>query len=244
MYNVNQYVSNELFHFVGRHEPTQERQFEVLMRILENETLRSTRQRVVENQIDIQEKVVSGELTKIAAICFCDIPRQSLRLHMQKYSQFGISFTKRYLASRGAKPVIYIPIKSRIAGGKGNRGEYITQRFRKVLSSLIELHESKEEINRNFSSNQRIKDSVNAVANEWSFLASEFYYFIKMYDEDLAEDHDKNYYMEREWRLVNAPTKTTLNFSIEDIKTVMVPFNFRYQLLSEFGSLGNRVIHP
>ncbi len=242
MYNVNQYVSNELFHFVGRHLSTQDEQFDLLIRILENGTLRSSRQRIAENEIDRQEKVVSGELTRIAAICFCDIPRQSLQLHMGKYSQFGISFTKRYLASKGAKPVIYIPIKSSIPGGKSNRGEYIPRHFRNVLSSLIEVHKSKEAINSTLSSNQRIRDSVNAAANEWSFLAKEFYYFIKMYDEDLAEDHVKNYYMEREWRLVNSPTRTTLNFTLDDINAVIVPFNFSYRLPSEFESLRNRVL--
>lgn len=166
MYNLNQYVSNELFHFVGRHEPTQDKQFGVLMRILENGTLRSTRQRGEVNEIDIQEKVVSGELTKIAAICFCDIPRDALRLHMQKYSQFGISFTKRYLASRGAKPVIYIPIKSRTIQGRGNRGENIPRRFRNVLGSLIKLREYRDEINRILSPNQQIMNAVNAAANE------------------------------------------------------------------------------
>ena len=105
------------------------------------------------------------------------------------------------------------------------------------------MRESKPDINRILSSNQQIKNSVNAAANEWSFLASEFYYFIKMYDEDLAADHDKNYYMEREWRLVNAPTRTTLNFSLDDINAVMVPYNYSYQLLSEFGSLRNRLVY-
>ena len=242
MYNVNQYISNELFHFVGRHRLTQDEQFDLLVRILETGTLRSSHQRIAEHEIDRQEKVMSGELTRIAAICFCDIPRQSLRLHMDKYSHFGISFTKRYLASKGAKPVIYIPIKSRIPGGKSNRGKYIPRHFRNVLSSLLEVHESKETINRILSSKQRIRDAVNASANEWSFLAKEFYYFIKMYDEDLAEDHDKNYYMEREWRLVKSPTRTTLNFTLEDINVVIVPFNFSYRLLSEFESLGNRIL--
>ena len=38
-----QYVSDELFHFVGRHEPTSEKQFELLVAILRNGTLLSSR---------------------------------------------------------------------------------------------------------------------------------------------------------------------------------------------------------
>jgi hypothetical protein len=236
----NSYISNELFHFVGRHEPTPDKQFELLLKILNQSYLRSTRQRDEEMTLNVHEKIISGELTRVAAICFCDIPRQSLKIHMNKYSQFGISFSKRYLSSKGAKPVIYIPIKSDIQG-RGNRGEVIPERTRILLNALVEMRKSKNEINQALSSNPRLQNSVNAASNQWSFLASEFYYFIKMFDEDLEEDNDKNYYMEREWRLVNSPKRTILNFTLDDINALIVPYNYYYRLLSEFGSLQNRI---
>ena len=244
MERKNQYVSDELFHFVGRHEPTPEKQFKLLTNILKTGTLRSSRQRIQSGDIDPQEKVISGELSKIAAICFCDIPRDSLNVHMRKYSEFGISFTKRFLASKGAKPVIYIPIKSKITKGKGNRGEQIPRRLRKLLNALIEIKDFRKNTGHDSVLNQQVTSLMYAAANEWNFLASEFYYFIKMYDEDLKQDHTKNYYMEREWRLVNEPTRTTLKFSLDDVNAVMVPKRFKTQLLNEFKSLDGRIKHP
>ena len=47
--------------------------------------------------------VYSGEV-----ICFCDIPVEDFEVHMQKYSRFGVSFPKSFLASRDANPVFYI----------------------------------------------------------------------------------------------------------------------------------------
>lgn len=225
-----QYVSDELFHFVGRHESRLEKQFELLTKILSNGVLLSSRQSKSSGGIASQEKIISGELTKIVAICFCDIPRALLDIHTQKYSKFGLSFTKRFLSSRGAKPVIYIPLKSQATKGKGTRGEEIPKRLRQVINGLIQLKGSKAKAGSN-------------PASQWEFLTDEFYYFIKMFDEDLPQDHLKNYYMEREWRLVGGPTRTQLNFSLDDVHAVMVPKGFRHKLLSEFKSLGNRVLN-
>jgi hypothetical protein len=50
-------------------------------------------------EIDPDQRIISGELTRIPAICFCDIPRHLLSLHIQKYSEFGLSFTKRCLSA-------------------------------------------------------------------------------------------------------------------------------------------------
>ena len=225
-----QYVSDELFHFVGRHEPTPDKQFELLVTILRNGTLLSSRHSKSASGTASEEKMISGELTKIPAICFCDIPRPSLRIHIQKYSKFGLSFTKRFLSSRGAKPVIYVPLKSRTTKGVGVRGVEIPKTLREVINSLKQLQGSKSK-------------ASSTLASQYEFLTNEFYYFIKMFDEDLSQDNSKNYYMEREWRLVTGSTRTQLNFSLEDVHAVMVPRRFRQRLLNEFRSLSNRVVN-
>ncbi len=244
MVQTNQYVSDELFHFVGRHEPTPEKRFSVLTHILATGTLKGSRRQVQSNEIYLDDNVVAGELTKISAICFCDIPKESLRIHVAKYSQFGLSFTKRFLSSKGAKPVIYIPIKSKMSKGNRNRGVEVPRRLKKLANALITIQQFKKNEGNKPVIDERIRNSVYSAANESSFLATEFYYFIKMYDEDLEQQHKKNYYMEREWRMANEPLGTTLKFSLDDVKAVMVPKSFKPQLLKEFKSLGNRVIHP
>src|SRR5689334_24442201 len=41
-------------------------------------------------------------------VCFCDIPVEDLPLHMKKYSQFGLAFSKGFLIGKGATPVFYV----------------------------------------------------------------------------------------------------------------------------------------
>jgi hypothetical protein len=83
-----------------------------------------------------------------------------------------------------------------------------------------------------------------AAAEQWRFLAGEMYYFTKIFDEDLPQDHPKNYYMEREWRLVGTPSRAQLNFSLDQVNAVMEPWTFRFALLNEFPMLANRLIRP
>jgi hypothetical protein len=53
--------------------------------------------------------------TTLQATCFCDIPADDLGIHVTKYGPFGLSFDRRLLAKRGARPVIYIPKGSLIS---------------------------------------------------------------------------------------------------------------------------------
>lgn len=55
-----QYVSNELFHFVGRHEPRGNKQFELLAKILRSGTLVSSQQLASLKEIDPEEEIISA----------------------------------------------------------------------------------------------------------------------------------------------------------------------------------------
>lgn len=238
-----EYVSDELFHFVGRHKPKGKQQFELLKEIFKSGTLISSGKSVNSGEIDPRDKIISGELSEIVALCFCDIPKQLLGIHTGKYSKFGLSFSKRFLASKGAKPVIYIPIKSQTNLGKGARGKEVPKRLRRVLGALLELRSLKGLINQKFPSDRKLREAFGKATNQTQFLVRELYYYIKMFDEDLPQDHAKNYYMEREWRIIGEHNRTKLSFSLKDVQSVMIPTDFRQQLLKAFPSLSNRVIH-
>jgi hypothetical protein len=50
------------------------------------------------------------------------------------------------------------------------------------------------------------------------FVAREFYSYLKMFDSSHADEHEKNFYMEREWRVTgNVP------FTVEDVERIILP---------------------
>jgi hypothetical protein len=118
---AQRYVSEELTHFAGRQlrkcdgEPDYDAQYGLLVRILESACLlfrpsEPTAQPKVEaiNNLSFSKR----EMYKVDAICFCDIPLADLRLHMKKYSEFGIAFLKSFLVKKGATPAFYIAVDS------------------------------------------------------------------------------------------------------------------------------------
>ena len=167
----DQYVSEDLFHFVGRHLPSPDAQYDLLATILEQALLKATRGPKQETRRSGTASLYSGELERVPALCFCDIPRHMLRRHTEVYGEFGLAFPKWYLADEGAKPVIYVPSRSRPSTGQGERGTAFPANMRRLIGNLGDRDEQ--------------------------FVTSEISYFVKVFDDDLEQDHPKNYYMER-----------------------------------------------
>src|SRR3989442_15994361 len=113
---MQRYVSDELTHFVGRGR-SEEEQYAVLVKILSDGWLThaphipgisgyitvNARARLSENQMYVP-----------GVVCFCDIPLADLRLHMAKYSPFGVAFLKSFLVPKGSSPVFYVPRNSTV----------------------------------------------------------------------------------------------------------------------------------
>ena len=49
------------------------------------------------------------------------------------------------------------------------------------------------------------------------FLMFQIFCYFKFFDHDLPDDHDENYYFEREWRIVG-----NLKFTLNDIKRIII----------------------
>jgi hypothetical protein len=108
---LQNFVSDELFHFVGRGMPENE-QFNLLIKILKTGWLTHAPHSQGYNpivHIDGSKKISSNLMYNPKIVCFCDIPLPDIGFHAVKYSHFGISFTKNYLIQFGARPVFYIP---------------------------------------------------------------------------------------------------------------------------------------
>src|ERR1700732_2220946 len=107
------YVSDELIHFVARSERSDEgKQFKLLLSILLSRQLKTS----YRGEFGVSGTVMADDLKELtrneavreAAVCFCDIPSDHLQIQMDKYGKFGIAFTKAYLLTRGASPVFYV----------------------------------------------------------------------------------------------------------------------------------------
>jgi len=67
--------------------------------------------------------------------------------------------------------------------------------------------------------------------NLWAlqrFLEFHVFSFTKFFDETLDEDHDDNYYMEREWRVMGS-----VKFRTDQVERIIVPRSFASRFRSE-----------
>lgn len=97
------YISNKLTHWIGGGEKSTKRQYSLLKKILNEKMLLfgSPRWSHSKKYPDLKAK-------RVSMISFTDIPLSESELHCRKYSKFGISFNKAYLANCHATPVGYM----------------------------------------------------------------------------------------------------------------------------------------
>src|SRR5579871_1970869 len=103
------YVSPELHHFVGRsHLNDPEGAYTVLKAVLKEQHIRmpsAVQPRAMSFNTDLTGSLLDGKLVQPNLVCFCDIPKSQLQIHVRKYGPFGLSFPKLFMVSRRARPV-------------------------------------------------------------------------------------------------------------------------------------------
>src|SRR5690349_17982156 len=112
MEGIQDCVTDELGHFVGRGEASDEDRYRLLLKILGDGILLSNPSNPMEagNIAPLPHGTDRfGEYFKMQKVCFCDIPEEDLQLHTEKYSRFGLAFSRDFLITQGANPVFYIP---------------------------------------------------------------------------------------------------------------------------------------
>jgi len=219
------YVSNVLTHWVGRGKPIEE-QYDILTsKILKEKELMygscpwhfgSKYGGVMDNKYNIK------------MISFADIPFSECSKHCGKYSHFGLSFDKLYLANSLTSPVGYVQhpfihqnfsqIFHMLHGMKGVlRGieipegkwkgtkfyaEYILAKFQYMVSFFEDYSEKK------FTYNEMVEDPLSE-------------------QEHFFEDASALYY-EREWRMVFSNTEKPMPWHVTRNGNTYFRFNERY----------------
>jgi len=234
---VNEYISDgELFHFVGRSLPSDEEKYLLLTRnILQTKSLRhppfGDDDSIYGYTVVLNEDKWTGSLEQETQglepsqpifkniICFADIPYRLLANHMSKYSKFGLSFNKKYLAERGARPVLYYPV--------WQTEPYLSIHGTPALGILSQLL-------KRFCEGE-FKDDNDLQRD----IMMKFFAYIKPFDVDKSLTDPENYYTEREWRLLGY-----LKFGLHDIQRVILPEVYHSRLLDEFPELRNKLTSP
>lgn len=209
------YVSNELTHFVGRNQLTDDERYGLLVEILKSGLLRSPKYSPTHPagharlHTDVTKTLSSNEVYHGTYVCFCDIPVADLEIHISKFSSFGLSFLRDFLAQRGASPVFYIAQNSRSTPlNAQTRAEEFDEAFR-LFGKLFVSHQGPMEIWEGF----------------FCFVEWEVFSRFKFFDHTKRDDCPKNYYMEREWRVVGK-----VCFGLDDVNRVIIPRRYAEQL--------------
>lgn len=251
---MNTYVSNLLCHFVGRTKLSDEEKFHLLLLIIEDGKLLCSLD-PPGTPITVMSPTYAGEhsgevLERCNCVCFCDIPDESLNIHTNKYSKFGMGFDKSFLTKCGARPVIYIPKNSKMPVDSkidfpDTPMEYYLQLFRQSTSMmmLLSLLNQAYDFNRLLSELLKVNPSISdplklldpdtaqkfsegkihqILFHEEMAWQTQFEY-IKIFDETLSDDDPDNYYMEREWRCTH-----NIKFKLSDIQKIYLK-NKRYK---------------
>lgn len=243
---VNTYVSNLLCHFVGRSKSSDEEKFQLLLLIIKEGRLLCSLDPAGTPKTIMSSKY-SGEhvgevLERCDSVCFCDIPDESLGIHTNKYSKFGMGFDKSFITKCGARPVMYVPKSAKLPVNPGvnfpdTPMEYYLQLFRQsksmnmILSFLNQAYDFRLLLSDIMEKDPTISDVLKLLDpifarkfadgktqqmlfHEEMAWQTQFEY-VKVFDESLSDDDPDNYYMEREWRCTH-----NIEFRLSDIKKI------------------------
>ncbi|MGA9627404.1 MAG: abortive infection system antitoxin AbiGi family protein [Bryobacteraceae bacterium] len=241
---IQRYVLSDLTHFVGRRLRSQAERYKLLKRILKDGLLKASPKakgagplvRVLRKDPDL--RLSSNRACGLPAVCFCDIPLCDLPLHMAKYRDFGLAFSKDLLTDFGALPIVYVAERGRPASLPFEgyaRGRVASQTvcfdefwkvFNRVDAALSQLKTQK-------GAEPLAKDLRRMI----TFLEFHLVSNLKFFDHRLADTDPRNYYMEREWRVCQ-----NIPFTLDDVVRVIMPERFGGRFRRDFPTFTGEVV--
>lgn len=225
------YISNTLTHFAGSGLEADE-QYDIFATSI----LRKKRLRYGLCNWDFFSKYggVRKGLYQIPMICFADIPLGQTSAHAEKYSKFGLSFAKHYLANCHASPVGYVQSPhthydySYVKLGLHTLIDYLAENQidQTFVNETNERTYSVEGILTHF---QLIMNLMEDCGGDQEFLYHEVDSTPLDGQQAFFEDGSKKYY-EREWRISARPGYQELPWN--QIEGDFLYFNFEPAYLS------------
>ena len=165
-------------------------------------------------------------------VCFCDIPLDKLSIHMKKYKRFGLAFTKKFMKKKGCSPVYYVSKDSpctdhRYPVGDPKREVKWGGFFQRALNEWD-------------STLPRANGHIDTAELSRIQNLTLWYVFghVKFFDSTLPENDTKNYYMEREWRIIGS-----MIFKFEDVARVILPDSYVSCFQAKFPDFPKGCIH-
>lgn len=235
------FISDELFHFVGRgHPEDHERNYLVLRAVLSSGCISHPPHNndwgATSFQINLSKSLVSEGLLVPTVTCYCDIPFKHLGIHLLKYGKFGLSLDKNLLIKYGARPVIYVPLRTddwqSASGGRTwlRDVEAAYRGFRTHIRDKIGSATTRRALGAMPTSPEEASIALDSV------LTKDLIAFLKPYDSLLPDSHPNYYYSEREWRKFG-----NQKFEPKDVRRIVVADTYVERLNDELPDYRGRV---
>jgi len=236
--SLQRYIAKELTHFVGRQLDSSEARYSLLRQILRSGYLTHPphNPKIAGNlTVNTQARISQNEMYAPQVVCLCDIPVQDLAIHIEKYSPFGLSFSKDFIARNGGAPVFYVPCEAVVQSAdslppklaesqhqvlldSGSRASYfdrMIQEYHKVFRQLMRM--------------RKMASVPDGLREFQRFLNFCIFSYLKFFDHRLPDDDPGNFYFEREWRIVG-----NLKFSMDDVRRVILLEEYAKRFRQEF----------
>jgi len=187
-------------------------------------------------------------MIQVDAVYFCDIPVADFKIHMAKYSEFGVSFLKSFLVAKSANPAFYIAGDSIIPADDGAAsvlfpiGTIPTPLTRNALiDQLIKTHLGNSVRQFNAALIERNQSPLTQTEITRSrildmMIRTHFLSFCVPFDSAKDDDNEANYYMEREWRVIG-----DVRFDLEDVWRIIIPKLYAKRLRNDVPSYAGQL---
>jgi len=234
----------ELFHFVGRGLP-EDQQYRLLCDIVKGGIISHPPHKNDGGRFGYTSQFIGGKwqgdlisekfrddgkLMFPNITCFADIPFDDLHIHVSKYSEYGLSFSKPFIAKYGGRPVMYFPYWN----DDPQNVLFGDRALNRINDTIRDMEESKPNSN---SSNDTQNNNAGPVPEDvMRCLYMEFLAYIKPFDVNLPLDEPRQYYMEREWRKIG-----NVKFKKSDIIGILLPKKFKQGFINQFPELATKV---